>query len=375
MTMIIRDSTLIIWWLATIFWIIIEIRSQSCGPRISPRLLKENVIPCDINTNGYCTEPGQAYPWSSMRRFIFENQGFVKKMYGEQRQSQIIHDELERLNNLYQDSSSRLSSASRRHSKQRQNFGKLNSNHNVDDDSNKTGDDRFQSKHSQATTTTTTTTIMMTATTDHYEQDLIINENQSITDNPIINESRSLSSSNESTNILVDNENIDDDDNNNNNNNIVIDDNVTDVEDENYDDDDYGGGGMTTTTTTTTTMTTVKGYNACPITQEVVAPYWANNTRGETLALLNVYPFEQYIHWEKCTNEYEQMFCRDGCRCEQQYRLHRLLAFDPKNECRGIFADWFRFPGCCVCICYDYYHDNDQQNQQHERINNRKARL
>ncbi|KAH7642511.1 hypothetical protein HUG17_5556 [Dermatophagoides farinae] len=297
MTMIIRDSTLIIWWLATIFWIIIEIRSQSCGPRISPRLLKENVIPCDINTNGYCTEPGQAYPWSSMRRFIFENQGFVKKMYGEQRQSQIIHDELERLNNLYQDSSSRLSSASRRHSKQRQNFGKLNSNHNVDDDSNKTGDDRFQSKHSQATTTTTTTTIMMTATTDHYEQDLIINENQSITDNPIINES------------------------------------------------------------------------------QVVAPYWANNTRGETLALLNVYPFEQYIHWEKCTNEYEQMFCRDGCRCEQQYRLHRLLAFDPKNECRGIFADWFRFPGCCVCICYDYYHDNDQQNQQHERINNRKARL
>lgn len=37
----------------------------------------------------------------------------------------------------------------------------------------------------------------------------------------------------------------------------------------------------------------VKGYNACPITQEVVAPYWANSTRGQTLALLNVYPFEQ----------------------------------------------------------------------------------
>lgn len=37
----------------------------------------------------------------------------------------------------------------------------------------------------------------------------------------------------------------------------------------------------------------IKGYNACPITQEVVAPYWANSTRGTTLALLNVYPFEQ----------------------------------------------------------------------------------
>ncbi|CAG0892006.1 unnamed protein product [Cyprideis torosa] len=94
------------------------------------------------------------------------------------------------------------------------------------------------------------------------------------------------------------------------------------------------------------------GFNACPVKEEVVAPYWANNTRGEVLALLNLYPFEQYIHWEKCTYENEQMFCHASCRCEQQYRLHRLLAFDPSNECRGIFSDWFQFPSCCVCKCY-----------------------
>lgn len=47
------------------------------------------------------------------------------------------------------------------------------------------------------------------------------------------------------------------------------------------------------------------------------------------------------------------MFCREGCRCEQQYRLHRLLAYDPNNECRGIFSDWFKFPSCCICRCYD----------------------
>lgn len=41
--------------------------------------------------------------------------------------------------------------------------------------------------------------------------------------------------------------------------------------------------------------------NACPVKEEVIAPYWANNTRGELLALLNLYPFEQYVHWEKCT--------------------------------------------------------------------------
>lgn len=85
----------------------------------------------------------------------------------------------------------------------------------------------------------------------------------------------------------------------------------------------------------------------------MVAPFWANNTRGEVLALLNLYPFEQYVHWEKCTQEFKQMFCRDGCRCEQQYRLHRLLAYDPHNECRGIFSDWFRFPSSCICKCYN----------------------
>ncbi|KAK0172510.1 hypothetical protein PV328_005818 [Microctonus aethiopoides] len=97
----------------------------------------------------------------------------------------------------------------------------------------------------------------------------------------------------------------------------------------------------------------LRGINACPVKEEVVAPFWANNTRGEVLALLNLYPFEQYVHWEKCTHEKKQMYCRDGCRCEQQYRLHRLLAYDPNNECRGIFSDWFKFPSCCVCRCYD----------------------
>lgn len=97
----------------------------------------------------------------------------------------------------------------------------------------------------------------------------------------------------------------------------------------------------------------LRGVNACPVKEEVVAPFWANNTRGEVLALLNLYPFEQYVHWEKCTHENKQMHCRDGCRCEQQYRLHRLLAYDPNNECRGIFSDWFKFPSCCVCRCYD----------------------
>jgi len=96
-----------------------------------------------------------------------------------------------------------------------------------------------------------------------------------------------------------------------------------------------------------------ESLNACPVTEEVFAPYWANNTRDQVLALLNLYPFEQYIHMETCKFEHEEMLCRKGCKCEQQYRLHRLLAFDPNNECRGIFSDWFKFPSYCICKCYN----------------------
>ncbi|XP_046406778.1 protein spaetzle 4 [Ischnura elegans] len=116
--------------------------------------------------------------------------------------------------------------------------------------------------------------------------------------------------------------------------------------------------------------TKLRGVNACPVKEEVVAPFWANNTRGEMLALLNLYPFEQYVHWEKCTFEHRQMFCREGCRCEQQYRLHRLLAYDPRNECRGIFSDWFKFPSCCVCMCYnlpsELRHTSRSPRNQHD---------
>merc|ERR1711962_685197 len=92
--------------------------------------------------------------------------------------------------------------------------------------------------------------------------------------------------------------------------------------------------------------------NACDVDETIEAPFWANNTGGKMLALLNLYPFEQYIHIETCQSEMQEGLCRPGCRCEQQYRLHRLLAFDPNNECRGIFSDWFRFPSFCLCKCY-----------------------
>ena len=43
--------------------------------------------------------------------------------------------------------------------------------------------------------------------------------------------------------------------------------------------------------------------------------------------------------------------CSGDCSCEQKYTYHRLLAYDPDNDCRGIFIDWFLFPSCCACRC------------------------
>jgi len=43
--------------------------------------------------------------------------------------------------------------------------------------------------------------------------------------------------------------------------------------------------------------------------------------------------------------------CLGECGCEQKYKWHRLLAYDPDNDCKGIFMDWFLFPSCCVCRC------------------------
>ena len=43
--------------------------------------------------------------------------------------------------------------------------------------------------------------------------------------------------------------------------------------------------------------------------------------------------------------------CAGDCKCEQKYKWHRLLAYDPNEDCAGIFMDWFLFPSCCACRC------------------------
>lgn len=285
-------------------------------------------IPCDMSVQSYCTQPGSAYPWSSVRRYIFENQGSIRRMYGEQRQAQMVQFEVnERKARYYMNDDSipalfKFDDIGKFVFAKDLATAKLTANQT---DANPTTSKTSKPAENKTKEMKETTSLPLPSsgdtTTAAYEELSSLSPGLYGTDDLVYETTTTLQGE------------VDD--------NIVPEDTPVDAK-------------------------PVKGYNACPITQEVVAPYWANNTRGETLALLNVHPFEQYVHWEKCSFENEQMFCRDGCKCEQQYRLHRLLAFDPKNECRGIFADWFRFPGCCVCMCYD---------NLVERINSRKARF
>jgi len=93
--------------------------------------------------------------------------------------------------------------------------------------------------------------------------------------------------------------------------------------------------------------------DSCESTVEVVTPYWAANSAGKVRAIVNTQHFEQAVHQEVCSSRTTKR-CTGDCSCEQKYKWHRLLAYDPDNDCKGIFMDWFLFPSCCVCRCLPF---------------------
>lgn len=52
-------------------------------------------IPCDLSTQSYCNLPGSAYPWHAVRRFVHENQGLMKRMYGDIKHISVLKNEFE----------------------------------------------------------------------------------------------------------------------------------------------------------------------------------------------------------------------------------------------------------------------------------------
>lgn len=51
-------------------------------------------IPCDFSKQSYCNLPGSIYPWHAVRRFVHENQGLMKRMYGDVRHISILRSEI-----------------------------------------------------------------------------------------------------------------------------------------------------------------------------------------------------------------------------------------------------------------------------------------
>ncbi|XP_037560013.1 protein spaetzle 4-like isoform X2 [Dermacentor silvarum] len=441
--------------------------AQSCGPRISARFLLD--IPCDMTRSAFCNVAGSSYPWHAVRRYIFENQGLVRRMYGDQRHSVIVGTEIEARRMRYDDlrfhepespvppvsSVHRTRGRAAYRVRPNSRYANLLKTSPLADgekarpppppppppppslrppahadvtvgmattttgtspvpatdatgDSPVTtapavlGDDAgaykpgsptqvvfhgepvdvdapsrlaTETPHNQepgailTTPTAPTHTPAAAATTrEHLSTDTLATTTTEAADfepsyaagEPFTHEpeplhayatSQASTAASQPLFSLLDSNSIeapDRDDAPHNHGRPA-----TAAASVNHPDEDAEEDASTEQPPPPPAEPLRRGVNACPVKQEVLAPYWANNTRGKVLALLNVYPFEQYVHAEKCAFENQQMFCRDGCRCEQQFRLHRLLAFDPRNECRGIFADWFRFPSCCVCICYD----------------------
>ncbi|GFU58671.1 protein spaetzle 3 [Nephila pilipes] len=90
--------------------------------------------------------------------------------------------------------------------------------------------------------------------------------------------------------------------------------------------------------------------DACESAVEIVTPYWASNSAGKLRAIVNTQHLQQAIHQEVCQSTQTKK-CASDCTCEQKYKWHRLLAYDPDDDCKGIFMDWFLFPSCCICRC------------------------
>lgn len=394
--------------------IIPVIHGQStCGPKVSARLLMD--IPCDMSKTPFCEVSGTAYPWAAVRRYIYENQGLLRRMYGDQRHYQILTNEIQDLKEKYDNAFIYEKETKYHPNKRLPQFRPraiaIDEQTGVDGSD---GDDGSPLSETVSSTPLSAKPNFSGPNETSYNQAFSLNDEDTKKPSAAAATTTARPMEEESSDS---NDDDDDGDDHPSRASVTTEETITttanDLEtpvttrmiEENSSmvtsessitpwDKSASSSSSTSTssasstssstapTSTSSTIPSVnsmlspstpievkqettkepevakKGVNACPVKEEVIAPYWANNTRGEILALLNVYPFEQYVHWEKCAYENSQMFCRTGCRCEQQYRLHRLLAFDPKNECRGVFADWFRFPSCCVCICYDLPESN-----------------
>lgn len=63
----------------------------ACGTQYRTRRMHQP--PCDLTREVYCARAGSSYPWHAVKRFVRENQGLMRRMYGDQRHSSVLRAE------------------------------------------------------------------------------------------------------------------------------------------------------------------------------------------------------------------------------------------------------------------------------------------
>lgn len=139
-----------------------------------------STIPCDLSNQGYCNLPGSSYPWHAVRRFVHENQGLMRRMYGDVKHISILKKEITN-NDIDVDdiehTATRYSKTAQRKDKYLRNEYHISKNNDV-----------LQEPHFRPTTTSTTTmktptTLLPTDSTTNSK-----NISQKKLDSPILNQ-------------------------------------------------------------------------------------------------------------------------------------------------------------------------------------------
>ena len=132
--------------------------ATSCSPNAKQsrrgRAQMLAAIPCDLTTQAYCNLPGAAYPWHAVRRFVHENQGLMKRMYGDVRHISVLRDEI--INNEIDVEDIEL--ATDRYSRDGYHRRASKFMHNREDFENYKSNDILREPHFRPVSTTTTTT-------------------------------------------------------------------------------------------------------------------------------------------------------------------------------------------------------------------------
>nr|XP_045600361.1 neurotrophin 1-like [Procambarus clarkii] len=100
-----------------------------------------------------------------------------------------------------------------------------------------------------------------------------------------------------------------------------------------------------------------EGNFVCESSVEYVRPGWAQNLRGEWVAILNTDKFPQTMRVETCRYGGKRCEYLPPCyksRCVQRYSYVRLLCLDPYHPSIKPVVDVFQIPTACSCFVEDF---------------------